>query len=208
MFHHLLPNNIFNLSEVIERLPHELTYAHYLELLGDKLIFTKNEMNSVLEKAFCIIRGMTNPKTITEEKKPVKPNIIENIPVVSEKKVMEVITDLKISFVAPEIATQSVLKIEEEVYVPMKDRRCRALLTTSTCNKEITNKGVRQSGFCEECWHPTIEEDHETYDGLREEGLSRNEAAVRAGLFAPPASKREPTYGITPLDKRVKAFQR
>jgi hypothetical protein len=62
---------------------------------------------------------------------------------------------------------------------------CRSLVKRRTCNTPLVNNGAHGSGYCEECWYPSIRDDHTYYQQLREEGHDREESGLRAGIFNP-----------------------
>lgn len=62
---------------------------------------------------------------------------------------------------------------------------CNGISRFKKCRTELINNGVNDSGFCEACWYPNINEDYDNFKYLKEEGYSREAAGIISGIFDP-----------------------
>jgi hypothetical protein len=67
----------------------------------------------------------------------------------------------------------------------MADAPCKRNRGRHGCQEIVTEGGVDDSGFCENCWYPTVVQDHAKYHELIAEGYSRTQAALLSGLADP-----------------------
>jgi hypothetical protein len=65
------------------------------------------------------------------------------------------------------------------------DTTCKANRGKHGCQEIVMDGGVENSGFCGDCFYPTIGEDHEKFHQLMKEGYSRTQAALMSGLSDP-----------------------
>jgi hypothetical protein len=65
------------------------------------------------------------------------------------------------------------------------DTPCKANRGKHGCQEIVTDGGVENSGFCGDCWYPTIETDLNTFHELMAAGYSRSQAGIFSGLVKP-----------------------
>lgn len=167
------------LHGVVSNLPEDLTYAEYIDLVGDQTEFTREEADDIIR------RGKSLRIAIPEAIEPPVAAPIE-----------EVVTSVVLEVEAP----------TAPVYMRDPDAYCKGLLERSACNSPIEHRGVEESGFCETCWYPSILNDYHEYKDLRKEGYSRNDAAAMAGIIPGPEKKRIVTYAAKTRKERADAI--
>jgi hypothetical protein len=81
------------------------------------------------------------------------------------------------------------------------DTPCKANRGKHGCQEIVTDGGVEDSGFCGNCWYPTIAEDHEKFHQLIKDGYSRTQAALMSGLADPEefAENKPHRMGTAPI---------
>lgn len=79
----------------------------------------------------------------------------------------------------------------------MSDQLCKGNRGRFGCQQVVTDGGEKDSGYCEKCFWPGIEEANQKYEELLQQGHSRVEAAELSGLND---GERHHRYGTTMID--------
>lgn len=64
----------------------------------------------------------------------------------------------------------------------MAEQLCRNNRGKHGCSNIVTDGGIEDSGFCEDCYTPELAQNNESFHQYVEEGYSRAQASLLAGL--------------------------